>query len=109
MEPQKPCGIPFQQPLHRLNKLIIKTPILIRTMTSKLHSKNKHSIKNVLKNAKKATAPRRAKTVAVLAQQAVLNTVLLGRKGGVHHSQTKKREQLLNIYALETLRDLNTD
>jgi hypothetical protein len=57
----------------------------------------------------KQAALRHTKTPAILAEQAVLNGILLRRKGGSHHSQIKKREQLLNIQMTETMRDLNLD
>jgi hypothetical protein len=37
---------------------------------------------------------RKTKPPAVLAEQAALNTVMLGRKGGAHQAQRSRRELL---------------
>jgi hypothetical protein len=49
---------------------------------------------------------RALKTPDVLAQQAVLNTVLRGRKGGSHRSTPSRREQLAMVHQHETLKEL---
>ncbi len=47
---------------------------------------------------------RKTKPPAVLAEQAVLNTVMLGRKGGAHRSDQGRRERLAQVAIKEALR-----
>jgi hypothetical protein len=49
---------------------------------------------------------RQLKTPDVLAQQAALNMVMLGRKGGVHFAQASRREQLAKVHAQQSHKDL---
>lgn len=46
----------------------------------------------ISKTLRQHAAKRRTKTPAVLAQQAKLNGVLQGRKGGVHQAPTKAQK-----------------
>jgi surface antigen len=50
---------------------------------------------------------RQLKTPDVLAQQAALNNVMLGRKGGAHQTQPSRRELVANLRALEAHKDLH--
>jgi hypothetical protein len=40
---------------------------------------------------------RQTKPPAVMAQQAALNTVMLGRKGGAHRSELSRKERLAQV------------
>jgi hypothetical protein len=54
-----------------------------------------HSFPNTLPKAmRQQAALRKTKTPDVLVQQAVLNAVMTGRKGGVHQSQASRRQHL---------------
>ena len=50
---------------------------------------------------------RKLKTPDVLAQQAALNTVMTGRKGGVHQTQQSRREQLDSARTKEAKNELH--
>ncbi len=50
---------------------------------------------------------RKIKTPDVLAQQAALNSVMLGRKGGSHQTQPSRREQLAKVHVKESHQDLH--
>jgi surface antigen len=49
------------------------------------------------KALRKQAQLRKTKPPAVLAEQAALNTVMLGRKGGVHRSEQIRRERLAQV------------
>ncbi len=59
------------------------------------------------KALRKQAQLRQLKTPNVLAQQAALNTVLLGRKGGSHQTQPRLRERLAGVHAKESRQELN--
>jgi surface antigen len=50
---------------------------------------------------------RKIKTPDVLAQQSALNSVMLGRKGGAHHSPANRREQVAKVRAKEAHKELH--
>ena len=50
---------------------------------------------------------RMLKTPDVLAQQAALNTVMTGRKGGAHQAQLSRREKLDAARVKEAHKDLH--
>lgn len=67
-----------------------------------------NSFPNTLPKAMRKQAELRAlKTPDVLAQQAALNSVMLGRKGGAHQAQTSRREQLDAARVKEAHKDLH--
>jgi hypothetical protein len=57
------------------------------------------------KALRKQALLRQVKTPDVLAQQSILNTVMLGRKGGAHQSQANRHEQLAKVRAKEAHKD----
>jgi hypothetical protein len=57
----------------------------------------------VSKNLHKQAQLRKTKPPAVLAEQAALNTVMLGRKGGLHRSEQSRRERLAQVAMKEAL------
>jgi hypothetical protein len=57
----------------------------------------------VSKNLHKQAQLRKTKPPAVLAEQAALNTVLLGRKGGAHRREQSLRERLVQVAMKEAL------
>jgi hypothetical protein len=68
--------------------------------------KSQHLPKKLPKSLLKQAALRRVKTPIVLAQQAVLNSVMLGRKGGLHMVQGNKRIRLNAVSMQEDLASL---
>jgi hypothetical protein len=67
-----------------------------------------HSFLNTLPKATRKQAKlRKLKTPEVLAQQAALNTVMSGRKGGAHQTQTNRRAQLDAVRIKEAHKDLH--
>lgn len=58
---------------------------------------------SIPKALRKQAALRQLKTPAVLAQQAALNEVMLGRKGGAHTAPQQRQARLAQIQAKEAL------
>jgi hypothetical protein len=67
--------------------------------------KNNSFPNTVPKAMRKQAELRKIKTPDVLAQQAALNTVMLGRKGGAHQAQPSRREQVATVRAKEAHKD----
>jgi hypothetical protein len=59
--------------------------------------------KHLPKALQKQADLRRTKTPDILAQQAVLNTVMQGRKGGAHTKPSSKRDKLAKIKLCENI------
>jgi endonuclease/exonuclease/phosphatase family metal-dependent hydrolase len=69
-----------------------------------------NSFPNTLPKAlRQQAALRKLKTPDVLAQQAALNTVMMGRKGGVHQAQQSRREQLASVRIKEAQREAKNE